>query len=313
VSQPLVSIITPSFNQAAYIQATIDSVLMQNYPTLEYLIIDGGSTDGTVEILRNCHDPRLKWVSEPDCGQSDAINKGLKWATGEVIAYINSDDLLLPGAVSVTMDAFQRYPDAALVYGDCIHIDGQGAQIGGEHFGEAFDLEQVLMGRVFIPQQTVFWRRQVTERIGLFDESLHYLMDVDYWLRSAAAGFELMYVPGIRAGYRLHDDSKTVSRIEYFWRDWDTMIAKFFALANLPPEMARLRAATRKTYWWMYTLRGAWLQGARAELRPLLRRIMLGPVPFSHRLLANLMLLDTYLGTSLSDRAVELLQRTRAR
>lgn len=311
MSQPLVSIITPSFNQAAYIQATIDSVLTQDYPALEYLILDGGSTDGTVEILQRVRDPRLKWASERDRGQSDAINKGLKQVTGEFIAYLNSDDLLLPGAVKATMDAFQQHPSSSLIFGDCIHIDRQGAQIGRELYSAPFDIEQVLRGRVFIPQQTMFWRRQVTDRIGLFDESLHYLMDVDYWLRAAAAGFELRYAPGVRAGYRLHDDSKTVSRVEDFWRDWDKMIEKFFALPYLPLEMARLRPVTRTTYWWMYTLRGAWLQGARAELRPLLRRIMRGPVPFSHRLLAGLMIVDTYFHTSLSDGALDQLRRAK--
>ncbi|MCC6804246.1 MAG: glycosyltransferase [Anaerolineae bacterium] len=311
--EPLVSIITPSFNQAWYIQATIDSVLTQDYPALEYLIVDGGSTDGTVDILRQCTDPRMKWVSEPDRGQSDAINKGLKWATGEFIAYINSDDLLLPGAVSATLEEFRQHPDYALVYGDCIHIRSDGSQIAENYYGaEAFDLEQVLMGRVFIPQQTVFWRRTVTESIGAFDETLHYLMDVDYWLRAVAAGFRLLYVPGIRAAYRLHDSSKTVSQVEHFWSDWDAMIDKFFALPNLPPEIARLKPITRKTYWRMYTLRAAWLQGGRAELRPLLGRLIGGAVPNSHRVLASLMLLDTYLHTSLSDRALEQLQRAKS-
>lgn len=308
-NQPLVSIITPSFNQAAYIQATMDSVLSQSYLNIEYLIIDGGSTDGTVEILKNCRDPRLKWVSEKDHGQTDAINKGLRWSQGEIIAYLNSDDLFLPGAISVSVDAFEQNPDADLVYGDCILIDSKGEQIGDVGYGKPFDLLRVLSGRVSMPQQTMFWRKRATDKIGLFDDKLHYVMDVDYWLRMVAVGLKPLYVSGVRGGYRLHNDSKTISQVEGFWKDWDKMIEKFFSLPNLSSEITQIQPKIKKTYWWLYTLRSPWVHGYRAELRPMLKQVIRGSVPLTHRILAALMYIDTYLHTSFGDTLLNLTRR----
>ena len=310
MAQPLVSIITPSFNQAAFIQATMDSVLSQDYPHIEYIVVDGGSTDGTVDILKACDDPRLTWVSEPDRGQSDAINKGLQKAQGDILAYLNSDDLYLPGAISVTVNAFNENPDVDLVYGDCIYIDKNGVQIGAAR-GEAFDLQQIVTGRVFMPQQSAFWRKRVTEAIGMFDESLHYTMDVDYWLRLFADGFKPAYFPGERGAYRLHGDSKTVSQMSGFWRDWDTMIDKFFHLPALSQEMAQMRTNIKQNYLWMYTLYAPWKQGYRIELRPYLKQIITGAVPLRHRFLAIAMIVDTYLQTSFADAILQRFERRR--
>lgn len=297
---PLVSIITPSFNQGSFIQLTIESVLSQEYPNLEYIVIDGASTDNTLEVLQGIDDNRLKWVSEPDSGQSNALNKGLKTARGEILAYLNSDDLLLPGAIEFTVNAFQQNADIDLIYGDCIYIDGDGKTIG-KTFGEPFDLEQALRGRIHVPQQTAFWRRRVTDKIGLFDESLHYLMDVDYWFRLDASGFETLYLPGIRGGYRLHHSSKTVAQVEGFWREWEQLIDKYFGVVYPSADATEAEIQSLKSYLHMYTLYAPWSQGYRSELRPLIRSILSDNVPFRHRVLAVLMYADTYLNTSFAN------------
>ncbi len=127
-SLPRVSIVTPSFNQAAFLEETIQSVLSQDYPNLEYIIIDGGSTDGSVEIIKKYADKLAYWVSEKDTGQADAINKGLIRVTGEIVAWLNSDDIYLPGTIRAAVEALQAHPDCGLVYGDVLSVDAKGSR-----------------------------------------------------------------------------------------------------------------------------------------------------------------------------------------
>ncbi|MCX6000590.1 MAG: glycosyltransferase family 2 protein, partial [Chloroflexi bacterium] len=155
---PTVSIITPSFNQASFIEETIRSVLLQNYPALDYLVIDGGSNDGTVEILRR-YEPWLRWVSEPDQGQTDAINKGLRLAKGSVLAYLNSDDTYLAGTIHAVVEHFQAHPEDGLVYGDCYAVNTDGIAYGTIK-GHPFNLRRMIMRGEFVPQQAAFWSRQ---------------------------------------------------------------------------------------------------------------------------------------------------------
>ena len=203
--RPLVTVVTPSLNHGRFIRETIESVLSQSYSRIEYLVMDGGSTDETVEILKS-YDDRLGWVSEPDDGQTQAINKGWRRARGTLIAYLNSDDTYLPGAVETAVAAFGAHPDAGAVYGEGYHVDEAGRVIE-RYPTEPFDLAR-LAETCFICQPTVFLRRHVVERLGYLDESRRYCMDYDLWIRVAKAS-RFVYVPNYLANTRLHSATVT--------------------------------------------------------------------------------------------------------
>ena len=271
MNEPLVTVITPSYNQGEFIRATIDSVLSQDYNHIEYLIIDGGSTDSTLDVLRSCTDPRLTWISEKDKGQSDAINKGLKLAKSDILTYLNSDDLLLPSSIKFVVEYFMQNPTADLVYGDCQFIDAEGERVGVVN-AFPFDLKRLILGTQILSQPGAFWRRRVTEQIGYMDETLHYTMDVDYWLRAALAGFHLQYVTGVRSAFRLHAASKTVSQQSKFWDDWATMLDKAYASDEAAPIATFKQAAYQRLTW--NRLKERWLSGDYnvADLKPFLRQ-----------------------------------------
>ena len=210
-SLPTVSIVTPSFNHGEYLTAAIRSVLEQEYPNLEYFVADGASTDGTIDLLRQFNsEPRLKWVSEPDRGQADAINKGFARTRGEILGWLNSDDTLVPGAIEKIGRYFAEHPDVGLVYGDAQFIDAAGNMIGPCRHIEPFNRHRLLNYSDFIVQPAAFFRRSVFEAVGGLDASLNWAMDYDLWLKlSANAGVE--YVPGLLANYRWLGGSKTAS------------------------------------------------------------------------------------------------------
>jgi hypothetical protein len=193
---PKISIITPSLNQVAYLEQTIESVLSQDYPALEYLIIDGGSTDGSLETIRRYEGHLSYWVSEPDRGQGDAINKGLRRATGDILAYLNSDDVYLPGSLQAVADYFASHPHTDLLHGRCRYVDERGTKIGEQFaniqtYDEIVDLWNVWWkGRQFV-QPEVFWTRALSERVGPFRGDLQYVMDYEYWLRILRTGAEV--------------------------------------------------------------------------------------------------------------------------
>ncbi|NLE44832.1 MAG: glycosyltransferase [Chloroflexi bacterium] len=215
-TEPLVSIVTPSYNQAQYIEETILSVLNQDYSQMEYIVIDGGSTDGTVEILERYTD-RLLWVSEPDDGQADAINKGLEMARGDIAAYLNSDDVYRPGAITAVVQCFACRPEVGLVYGDCDVIDSTGQLLGTIAAPEP-NLARLIHHAEFIPQPAAFWRRDVLDTLGGFDTTLRYALDYDFFIRVAQA-FPALRIPGTLAAFRLHSVSKTVSAEHAHWRE----------------------------------------------------------------------------------------------
>lgn len=190
---PRITIVTPSFNQGAFLEQTITSVLDQGYPNLEYIVIDGGSTDDSVEIIRKYQAHLAYWVSESDRGQTHAINKGFSRATGEIRAYLNSDDYYVPGALKAVAEHFLANPETDLAHGRCVYVDELGTRIGAQ-FGDIQTYPQILdlwdvwwNSRQFV-QPEVFWSRRIADRIGAFREELHFVMDYEYWLRILRAG-----------------------------------------------------------------------------------------------------------------------------
>ena len=209
---PHISIITPSYNQANFIEDTILSVLEQGYPALEYLIIDGGSTDGTLDILRKYED-RLHWVSEPDRGQAHAINKGMARANGEVVAFLNSDDVYAPGALHAVGEYFATHLQAQWLTGRCNIIDEDGREIrkaitAYKHFWLRFRSYDVLQVLNYISQPATFWRRSLAEEVGSINEDLRFTMDYEYWLRIGQR-YRLHVLRQRLAGFRLYAASKS--------------------------------------------------------------------------------------------------------
>lgn len=202
---PHISIVTPSYNQGDYIEETIRSVLLQGYPNLEYWVMDGGSNDETVAVLEKYAPFLAGWVSEKDRGQTHAINKGLERASGEVLGYLNSDDILLPRALQHTGRAFRR-PEVMITTGLRRQIDADSRFIRNQLMGPP--TAQLLRYVCVVNQETTFWRRAVLDKVGLFDETFNYTMDYDYWQRALDAGFSFTLLPHYLGAIRLHDTSK---------------------------------------------------------------------------------------------------------
>jgi glycosyltransferase involved in cell wall biosynthesis len=212
LDKPKVSVVTPSFNQAEYIGRTIDSVLGQGYSNLEYFVQDGGSDDGTDEVLRQYESQISGWKSEPDSGQSQAINRGFSQTSGEIMAWLNSDDLLMPGAMHAVVDYFDKHPEVDVVYGDRLMIDENDHEIGRwilpGHDSNALEWAD------YIPQETMFWRRGIWEKAGAhIDESFRFAMDWDLLIRFHKAGAKFGHIPRFLGAFRIHEQQKTSSVI----------------------------------------------------------------------------------------------------
>ncbi|MDQ3387927.1 MAG: glycosyltransferase [Gemmatimonadota bacterium] len=211
---PRITVVTPSFNQGAFIEETIRSVLLQGYPNLEFIVADGGSQDSTVEILRR-YDPWLAhWVSEPDRGQTHAINKGLARATGNIFTYLNSDDLLAPGALVEVAGAFRDHPEADVVYGACVYTDEEGndlfvrrGRVSG--FVDYLRIWEGFRRGEYLTQPEVFCRTRALVDAGGFREELHSVMDFDMWLRLLAAGATFHRVEAVLARFRTLEGQKS--------------------------------------------------------------------------------------------------------
>jgi glycosyltransferase involved in cell wall biosynthesis len=205
--KPLVSIITPSFNQGKYIKETIESVLNQNYSSVEYIVVDGRSTDNTLDILKK-YNTKIKWLSEQDRGQAEAINKGIQLTAGEIIAWLNSDDTFLPGAIKNVIDCFLKHPKVKMVYGKSNFIDTAG-KIVGRYPTEPFDYRRLAVSN-FICQPSAFFKRHAFFDVGGLNPQLHYSLDYDLWIR-ITKNFQVKYIAQFLSNYRLHKTSKTVA------------------------------------------------------------------------------------------------------
>jgi glycosyltransferase involved in cell wall biosynthesis len=213
----LVSIITPSYNQADFLEATIQSVLSQDYPNIEYIVIDGESTDGSQDIIQRYASRLAYWVSEKDKGQTDALNKGFARAHGDVYAWLNSDDTYQPGAVREAVEFLQAHPDMGMAYGNANYINAKSKVIG--QFPAAQTNYRLLRrGYVHIPQQSSFFRGDLWKSVGPLDPSFYFAMDYDLWVRIAAVA-PVIYVHRIWANFRLHSNAKTVTADERCWSE----------------------------------------------------------------------------------------------
>jgi len=206
-----VSIVTPSYNQALFLEDTIRSVLGQSYPDIEYMVMDAGSTDGSAEILRKYGDKLAFWQSRTDRGMADAINQGWTRATGEILSYLNSDDTLERDAVDKVVEAFRRSPRAGVVYGDSKVIDASGNYLR-DFASDTFSHRKIFTAWVNpVRQPSTFIRRELYQRFGGFDESFHFCLDLEYWLRISEQA-EFLHLPVPLSYIRLHDQSKTATQ-----------------------------------------------------------------------------------------------------
>lgn len=255
---PIISIVTPSYNQAKFIAETIESVISQegNFE-IEYFIMDGGSTDESVDIIKKyadqlksgnwrkkCSNISMKWVSQKDKGQSDAINQGFRLATGDVVSWINSDDVYVPGAFACVLEGFFRHPEADFIYGDGDVINEKG-ELQWEWLSRPYNL-RLLMSYHFlwneftnyIMQQATFWRRLVFDRIGYLNESFHYGMDIEYWIRAGVKDLRLCHIPQKLGQFRFIAGTKSLSSPTIFWEDHIEIVRKYRGSTHLAKYFA---------------------------------------------------------------------------
>ena len=228
---PKISVITPSYNQGDYIEETILSITGQGYPSLEYIIIDGGSSDRTLDIIRQYSDKISYWVSEKDSGQSEAINKGLKRATGDIITWICSDDLLMPGSLFKAAELFRNNPEVGVIHGKTIlFANGKKDHIKG---ADPADLPMSYFAAIPFPQPSSFFTKSALQKTGLLVNDLHYAMDYDFFIRMAFE-CEFKTCDDIFSKYRLHNDSKSVSKLPEFSKEWTQVFSRFLRSVNCP-------------------------------------------------------------------------------
>ncbi len=258
---PVVSVVTPTYNQAEFLRDTLESVLEQDYPLIEHQVIDDGSTDTTPQILAE-YENRLNVERHENRGQTPTINKGWERSTGEILTWLNSDDTFLPGAVSKAVEYFQQHPDVGIVFGDTLFTRPDGSAIERSPKRAEFDYSDfVLQCENPIAQPSAFIRRSVIDDVGLLDPQFYYFMDWDFWLR-AGLRHRITYVPELFSTYRLHKDSKTIAQANKAAPELEYMYRKFFARTDLPNEIRALKRTAMSNMF--FTSGGYYLEGGNA-------------------------------------------------
>lgn len=237
---PSISIVTPSFNQGQYIEKTILSIINQNYPKLEYIIIDGGSTDNTEEIIKKYEQHITYWVSEKDNGQSDAINKGLAKCTGDIFNWLNSDDYLAEGALLKIAHHFIHHPETEMLCGWCSFIDESNSKEAFRHRTELFETAEETLVQQRINQPASFYRLPVIKQLGGINAALHYVMDLDLWFRYLIqfGQFKILLVEDLLAYFRLHNASKTTRLIAKFREEEKLLMHQLMKVLQLPKSLS---------------------------------------------------------------------------
>jgi GT2 family glycosyltransferase len=233
----IVSVITPSYNQAVYLEKTIQSVLNQDYLQIEYIIIDGASNDESVDIIRKYEDQLTHWVSEKDNGQADAINKGFARATGEIVAWLNSDDYYLDGTMSAVVKIFEENPEVVLVYGNMLAVDEHGKTFNTLNYKQ-LTLEDLLCFQI-IGQPAVFMRRSALQKVGGLDTTFHFLLDHYLWIQIAQHG-KILHVNQTWAAARYHAEAKNRAKAAEFGREAFRILEKVKQDKSLAPIVAKV-------------------------------------------------------------------------
>ncbi len=234
---PKISVITPSFNQAPFLEETIQSVLSQGYPDLEYIVMDGGSTDGSTEIIRKYADRLADWKSAKDGGQADAIRTGFASAAGEILCWLNSDDTIAPGTLRTVGEFFAVHPDVDLVYGDLNLVDAEGKRLYTAR--PLLRLGILVYENAFIPQQAMFWCHSLYERVGGIDPGLRFAMDFDLVIRFLLAGATARKLPGTLANYRWHPAAKSSTIRDVMEREINEVVRRHLPSAAAEPSWRR--------------------------------------------------------------------------
>jgi glycosyltransferase involved in cell wall biosynthesis len=255
---PKVSIITPSYNQGHFLEATIQSVLAQDYPNIEYIIVDGGSKDNSVEVIKKYEQHLAWWISDEDKGHADALNKGFARATGELLAWLNSDDIYHSGAVSEAAAFLKDHPEVGMVYGDANLINSTGLVIG-QFPAKQTDYQRMLRGSVHIPQATTFFRADLWRQVGPLDLSLFFAFDYDFWVRLAKVS-QVRYLPRLWADFRMHQEGKSVVNDSQCYPD---MLRVYQREVGHKISLLLLRSIVRRLlYAWMPWKFRVWLRKA---------------------------------------------------
>jgi glycosyltransferase involved in cell wall biosynthesis len=274
---PLVTVITPAYNQGVFLRDTIESVLSQDYPNIEYYVINDGSTDETAKILEE-YTGKIKWETQPNMGQTPTINKGWRLTNGQIITWLNSDDTFLEGAVRKGVEYLLAHSDTGIVFGDSLFTEADGTPLERTRPLPPFNYRNFVIGcENPISQPSSFIRRQVIQQVGELDPRFYYFMDWDLWLR-AGLYFKIDYIPELWSTYRLHAASKTVAQSIKAAPELEYMYRKFFSRADLPPEISNIRKKAMMNMF--FTTGGYYLNGNNKKMAAKMARAAFKQNPF---------------------------------
>ena len=253
--RPLVSVVVPSLNQGRFIRSTIDSILEQDHRPVEILVMDGASTDETLDVLRSYGDrPELRWVSKPDRGLVEAVNKGFARVCGDIVAIQSSDDCYRPGALSRIVEEFTKQPDVGLIYGDTIKVDAAGLELA-RHVIDPYSLKGLFLLKTWIPQPSAFFRRELLEAVGGWDRRVPYSADTDLWVRMAFRT-QVVKIDQYLSKRRVHDAQRD-TQVAKIVRDYTRMIEQSPDIASAPRHVGRAAHAGKHLIRVRYNRRGS--------------------------------------------------------